>query len=670
MKKIFALAISMILLITILVPIVSSSILLPDKSSTYAGLIDTSSSPILLETTEDAIILEKTIKDGENWVNTYYADSGETIRFRIKLTYNDWSGDPNTSECMLKNITIIDRFPAGLIYLGNSNYNETSISPDKHFIMWVFNDKILLDNESLIVEFDAQGNNIGEFVNNVDVTALETCYGQYRCNSKYATVVLSSNNPSYNSSDNTTHATKYLDVDDDTNNETAIDENDDLSDGYEVYEDPDNSSKSIKSIDGNFDEKIDHFIDVNNDSLPERYWDPNDDILTGIYLIDVDYDGTYEWVYDSDDDFDGIPDKYYDPGDNQIHEYIVYELTINIIGNGIVEKDPNGILFLEDFIVELTAVAVSGWKFVSYSGDVTSTNNILTVTMDSNKEITALFTSNVIVNITKPENNHLYIFDIGLKSTEYKPHIIGPINVKAQADSDKGIAKVEFYINNDIKHADYSAPYSWIWFLKPGGDEENYTITVKAYDAQGNTNTDSISVIRSEFNPILNHKKLFLILGIFSLGGLILLSSKGAKSDVIPVKPNDDDTYNINRLPVIDAGGPYTGKVGEPVNFDASGSYDPDGDLLSYKWDFGDGSIGSGSKLSHTYEKIGKYLIKLNVTDSQGNSDTKTIEVEITDGSKTIGVDKDNLFWYIVLGLAFAITIAVGLLYIGGKRYV
>ena len=818
MKKIFALAVSMILMISILIPIASSSTLLPVTSSNFLGLISFSSPPVLITTScpENTVIIEKTIKDGENWVNLYNADPGEIIRFRIKVTYHDWDGESGeTNGYMLTYIILIDRLPSNLIYLGNSNYDEKSISPDEKAILWEFNDIQLLDNESLIVEFDAVGNDIGEFVNNADVTALECCNQKYLCNTTRATVIISNGN-------NSTNTIKYKDVDEDNKNETAIDENKDLSDGYEVYKDPDNSSDNIISIDGDNDNKIDHFIDIDNDSLPERYWDPDDDILTEINIIDVDYDGTKEWVYDSDEDFDGIPDKYYDPDDNQIHEYVVYELTVNVIGNGNVQKNPDGILFLEGFNVQLTAIAFTGENFINYTGDITSNNTIITITMDANKNVTAtftklnifyiltiniigdgtvnpttgnnypagtivditatpntgwqfdswsgdligstnptnitmdtnksitatfteinisyytltiniigegtvnpttgnkylegtivnitatpdtgwkftrwtgdlnlwinpttitmnsdknittIFTADVIegpsVNITKPENNHLYLFNIGFKSTEYKPHIIGPINIKVQAESDKGIAKVEFYLNNVLKQTADLKPYSWIWFLKPGGDEENYTIKVIAYDLDGNTNTDSINVVRSAFNPILNHKKLILGLVVGGVIASLLLRNRGTDQDgVIPVEPDDNDTYDTNKIPIIDTGGPYTGIVGKPVYFDASGSYDPDGDLLTYIWNFGDGNIGAGAKQNHTYAKTGNYTVKLTVTDSQGDSDTETFEIEIKESSKHIGEDIGDLFWYIVLGLALAITIAVALLYLGGKLYV
>lgn len=65
-------------------------------------------------------------------------------------------------------------------------------------------------------------------------------------------------------------------------------------------------------------------------------------------------------------------------------------------------------------------------------------------------------------------------------------------------------------------------------------------------------------------------------------------------------------------------------------HFDGSGSIDPDGERLSYLWDFGDGSFGEGVRARHSYSNIGKYRVRLEVRDSCSAS-TGSVEVDITD---------------------------------------
>ena len=70
---------------------------------------------------------------------------------------------------------------------------------------------------------------------------------------------------------------------------------------------------------------------------------------------------------------------------------------------------------------------------------------------------------------------------------------------------------------------------------------------------------------------------------------------------------------------------PTSGVAPLKVTFDASGSSDPDGDALTYKWDFGDGTSSTAKVVEHTYEDRGTFVPKLTVTDSKGLSDTDTL---------------------------------------------
>ena len=74
-------------------------------------------------------------------------------------------------------------------------------------------------------------------------------------------------------------------------------------------------------------------------------------------------------------------------------------------------------------------------------------------------------------------------------------------------------------------------------------------------------------------------------------------------------------------MPVADAGTTYWSEVNNPITFDGSGSYDPDGYIVSYHWDFGDGKSADGMVVQHTYTSATNgafYPVKLTVTDNDG----------------------------------------------------
>jgi PKD repeat protein len=77
-----------------------------------------------------------------------------------------------------------------------------------------------------------------------------------------------------------------------------------------------------------------------------------------------------------------------------------------------------------------------------------------------------------------------------------------------------------------------------------------------------------------------------------------------------------------NQTPVAAAGGPYNGMVNEPVAFDGSSSSDPDGSIVAWDWDFGDGNTGTGEMPTHSYAEGGTYNVTLTVTDDMGAQDS------------------------------------------------
>lgn len=81
-----------------------------------------------------------------------------------------------------------------------------------------------------------------------------------------------------------------------------------------------------------------------------------------------------------------------------------------------------------------------------------------------------------------------------------------------------------------------------------------------------------------------------------------------------------------NGAPICDAGGPYAGVAGAPIAFDASGSSDADGAIVSYGWDFGDGASGSGAAVEHAYALAGSYVVRVCVRDDDGDSSCCTAE--------------------------------------------
>ncbi|MDZ4805448.1 MAG: PKD domain-containing protein, partial [Candidatus Eisenbacteria bacterium] len=75
-----------------------------------------------------------------------------------------------------------------------------------------------------------------------------------------------------------------------------------------------------------------------------------------------------------------------------------------------------------------------------------------------------------------------------------------------------------------------------------------------------------------------------------------------------------------NAAPMAEAGGPYAGTTDVALALDSSGSGDPDFDVLTFAWDFGDGQTSTDPNPSHVWSTAGSYLVRLTVNDGQASA--------------------------------------------------
>ena len=94
----------------------------------------------------------------------------------------------------------------------------------------------------------------------------------------------------------------------------------------------------------------------------------------------------------------------------------------------------------------------------------------------------------------------------------------------------------------------------------------------------------------------------------------------------------------LNRIPHADFRiSPFGAPRDYPVQFDASESNDPDGEIVSYLWDFGDGASAEGMTVEHVFpQQQTEYLVTLTVIDDNGAANSSIRKVVVL-GCDTCG---------------------------------
>ena len=110
---------------------------------------------------------------------------------------------------------------------------------------------------------------------------------------------------------------------------------------------------------------------------------------------------------------------------------------------------------------------------------------------------------------------------------------------------------------------------------------------------------------------------------------------------------SSDDPVNLK--PIAEASSSLTsGEAPLTIDFDAYGSYDPDGVVESYAWSFCDGSTACEPEVTKCFEIAGTYRVELTVRDDQGAIDLDTVEITVTSG----GTDPDQVMFVSDIAMA------------------
>ncbi len=174
----------------------------------------------------------------------------------------------------------------------------------------------------------------------------------------------------------------------------------------------------------------------------------------------------------------------------------------------------------------------------------------------------------------------------------------------------------------DLTSIPYNATQHRFWRIRHAGEHETAQVTFE-------TSADGANwIIQRGDHP------QFLVAAVFpelTAGtGIPLANPGGAVFDNFRFGHTSGLPPVFNQPPVASVGGPYSGIRGTAIALNGSASGDADGTIVSYAWNFGDGTTGTGATVSHVYATAGNFTATLTVTDNEGATGSASTAVVVS----------------------------------------
>jgi C1A family cysteine protease len=374
--------------------------------------------------------------------------------------------------------------------------------------------------------------------------------------------------------------------------------------------------------------KIDQYGYVSNTHLDSGIEQVKQMLLNGCILNFPTYINSWQWKTISndpsttaDDAFAGKNCAYWVNGTNGYHAMTVVgyndNIWIDINGNGTVDSGENGAFRIANSWG--TGWGEGGFAWMAY---------------DALKNPSAVFgaPSSGRVYGWSPSRAHWVTAKTG-----YNPSLVAEISL---LHSERDQLRLTLGVSDTNSNSPSSIWYSKMISFQGGSYAFNGTST----PVEGNFVLDFTDIVPSgggtyRYYVGISDREVGLPAEILSYKLIDVASGIEISSNDAPASVDNqeifihtDYSYDDGNIPpaAIISTDILEGLAPLAINFDGISSFDSDGSIISFKWEFGDGTSGIGNQTSHVYTTGGTYTAKLTVTDNLGASGTSTIVIKIT----------------------------------------